>query len=231
MEFLEHLPNLETIDARACGISTINFNYLFHLDKVYTTDFSHNTIGSIEKYCFFAMRNGLRTLNLSNNVITNFAKETFYDLSKLEVLDLSNNLITNIQPTSFEDLHQLRELNFAKNQLQILHFQRFSKNQNLQILIVSTNNINNITFPEMVWKNLTTLDLSNNMIYQMGPNNASQHLPNLENLIFSKMFAKTEDLKKLIEKSELISKYVISYVAILTISELYILAQLYCMLK
>jgi Leucine-rich repeat (LRR) protein len=222
MEFLKMLPNLQTIEARSCGICTINYNYEhFQLRSLRRADFSHNKIDSITKHCFYALREGLRTLNLSSNNINQFITEAFSDLFNLEVLDLSNNVITNIQPTCFKDLLQLKELYFANNQLQILHFQRFSENHNLQILIVSSNHIKNLTFPGTVWKNLTTLDLSYNMINHLDREITAKYFPNLKNLIIT-------DFAKLVQKSERFANYLIAYITFITLLILLIVFQLYC---
>jgi Leucine-rich repeat (LRR) protein len=188
---------METIDARFCEISRINFNmhlisyigfieydrkqlYLNHLHKA---DFSHNRIKTLEKFCFYSLRNGLKTLNLSNNIITDFATEAFSNLVKLETLDMSNNNITNIKRTSFDDLYQLKKFFFANNKLQTVHFGLFKNSYWLQVLNFTSNHIKTATSPDQIfWKNVTTLDLSDNKINLLDMKNRNfilKHFPNL----------------------------------------------------
>jgi Leucine rich repeat/Leucine Rich repeat len=175
MEFLKYFPNLETIDARSCGISNIDYDAHINvsisllLDRLHSADFSHNQIENIEKNSFFSLQNGLQKLNLSNNIITHFSPEAFNFLRKLEILDLSNNSIAHIKLTSFKDLDQLKEFYFANNQLLGVQFNLFSYSRHLQILNFSSNQIEVLAFPATaaVWESLTTLDLSNNRIYHL----------------------------------------------------------------
>jgi Leucine rich repeat len=182
MVFLVKLPNLETIDAKSCGITNINYDIhskageeSLHLYRLHSADFSHNKIETIRKHCFYSLQYGLKTLNLSNNNIKNLAKDAFYDLKNLEILDLTNNNITDIKPNSFNDFNHLKNFYLANNRLRILHFQLFYNSQHLQIMNFSSNQIENITYPKIVWRKMKTLDLSNNMIHQM----SSECFPNL----------------------------------------------------
>jgi Leucine-rich repeat (LRR) protein len=189
MNFLAQLPNLETIDARSCGISKINYNIHISgaesLNRLHRADFSHNKIESIESFCFFSLQNGLKTLNLSNNIITKFAEAAFFYLKKLEILDLSNNNISSISLNSFNDLDQLKEFYFANNRLRVLHFEMFSKSLHLQMMNFSSNQIEKITFGSSVWRNMGTLDFSENKIFHMDTDTKRKCFPNLKNLIFT----------------------------------------------
>jgi Leucine-rich repeat (LRR) protein len=192
MDFLIHLPNLETIDARSCGISKINYDIhiidgaeSLYLNRLHRADFSHNKIESIERYCFNSLQNGLKTLNLSNNIITKFAEGAFYTLKKLEILDLSNNKISSFNFNSFNDLDQLKAFYFANNRLRVLHFELFFKSLHLQMMNFSSNRIEKITCGSSVWRYLNTLDFSENKILQMDTDIKSKCFPNLKNFIFT----------------------------------------------
>jgi Leucine-rich repeat (LRR) protein len=259
MNFLVNLPNWKTIDARFCEIKNINYNIHIkanvtglYLDRLHTADFSHNKIENLGEYRFYSLQTGLITLNLSNNIITNFATEAFYFLKNLENLDLSNNKIAYTNATSFKDLKQLKVFNLAYNHLQILDFELFSNSGKLQIINFASNRINTIVFGQSVWwktpvwRNMITLDLSNNKIFEMDPNTTSKRFPNLKNLILSKTTIKpdilptptiqpnnteqestlhTTEHDELIKKSERTAIFLISY--IVTILNWFIVSQLY----
>jgi Leucine-rich repeat (LRR) protein len=259
MNFLVNLTNLETIDARSCGIKNINYDIHIiagktglYLNSLHRADFSHNKIESIEKNRFYSLKNGLKTLNLSNNVIENFATEAFYNLKNLENLDLSNNNITHINPTSFKDLKQLKEFNLANNHLQILYFELFSNSGKLQIMNFASNQIDEFNFATSVWRSMITLDLSNNKIFLMDPYIKSYRFPNLKNLILSKTTKKpnilptptnqpndtkqkanetTTEHDALIKKSERTAIFLYLYITIITTLILFIVFQLYCTSK
>jgi Leucine-rich repeat (LRR) protein len=228
--YLVHQADLETVDARSCGISQIDLDiYIenelqyFYLHKLHTANFPHNKIESIENYCFFSLQYGLQTLNLSNNIITNIEYKAFHHLAKLEILDLSNNLITYIISSSFQHLYQLKEFYFANNQLQVLQFELFKNSRLLQIMNFSYNKIAQISFFETVWENIKILDLSNNTISQLDPNTTSKYFPNLKSSETSK-----DIIAKLIEKSECAESFLIAYITIITILILIIIYQLCC---
>jgi Leucine-rich repeat (LRR) protein len=230
--------NLETIDARSCEINSISFNvhavitlfqmeiykWQFYLNHLHRVDYSHNKIKTMKKYCFYSLRNGLKTLNISNNIITDFAPEAFFNLTKLETLDISNNNISKIKPTSFDDLYQLKEFYFANNKLQILHFVLFKHSQVLQILNVTFNQIINVTIPiNSAWKTVTKLDLSNNRV-NLDPNLLSKHFPNLsifpetpEKVLTTRLLMPKYEYAELVEKSERVAMYLICTITAFTI--------------
>jgi Leucine-rich repeat (LRR) protein len=250
MNFLTFLPNLETIDARSCEISKINYDIhiiagaeRLYLNRLHTADFSHNKIESIEKNCFFSLQNGLKTLNLSNNIITKFAEEAFYTLRNLEILDLSNNNISSINFYSFRDLDQLKEFYFANNRLRVLHFELFSNSRHVQMMNFSSNWIENVTCGSSVWQKLTTLDFSENKIFHMDTDTKRKCFPNLKNLVFTskpslpnqpinepsnstppESDTSTNELAKKGKRTEI---FLFSYITLITILILIIVFQLY----
>jgi Leucine-rich repeat (LRR) protein len=253
MNFLTQLPNLETIDARSCGISKINYNIpiiaggeSFHLERLDRADFSHNKIEGIEKFCFYSLQNGLTTLNLSNNIITKFAEEAFYNLKVLEILDLSNNNISSIILNSFKDLGQLKEFYFANNQLRVLHCELFSKSLHMQIMNFKSNQIERITCSRSVWQKMSTLDFSENKILQMNIDIKNKCFPNLKNLFFTskpslpnrpdnepsnnttqQSDSSTNEYSELAKKGKLTEIFLFSYITLITILILIIVFQLY----
>jgi Leucine-rich repeat (LRR) protein len=256
INFLNNFPKLEKIDARACKISEIDYDLhnvaglSFFLHKLHTLDLSYNKITYIGQHCFYSLQFGLKTLNLSSNAITSLELEAFYHLKDLKILDLSNNRIAYIYLSSFKDLEKLKEFYFANNQFQTLDFGLFSESPHLQTMNFSFNEIYAITFPALIWRSLTTLDLSNNKIYQIGTYIKSQRFPNLKNLILSEASKKpdssstssnqhnetTQESKR--PKTEVIDRkiefttiFLISYVTIITILILFIAIQLYCTTK
>jgi BspA type Leucine rich repeat region (6 copies) len=217
-DFLVSKPNLETIDARSCGISQI-YLYIedFHLYNLHTAIFSHNKIESIGIYCFYSLK-GLKTLNLSNNIITKFGEGAFNFLRKLEILDLSNNFITYIDSSSFKHLYQLKEFYFANNQLQHLRFELFYNSPHLKIMNYSSNKIEKVTFFEIVWENMTILDLSNNLISQLDPNTTAKYFPNLK--WSGTPQTSNVTIAELIEKTERATRFLIFFITIITILDI-----------
>jgi Leucine-rich repeat (LRR) protein len=230
MVFLNNYQNLETIDANTCRISQIDYDLhvkgtsnSIYLTKLHTLDLSHNNITYIKKHCFYSLQQNLKTLILSNNIITKFAPQAFSHLNNLQTLDLSNNNISFINESSFKDLHQLKNFSVANNNLLKLDVKLF-KSTKLQTLNFRQNNISMINlFTSSVWNDLMILDLNLTVINEQIPTlkivNFSVPLPQLDHSI---------KIKNLTEKYNQMLWIVLCVSSIFSIVAIILTVKLFC---
>ncbi|CAI8590426.1 unnamed protein product [Vicia faba] len=159
------------------------------LSKLGVLSLAHNMLnGTIPPWCYNLP--SLTGLYLDHNQLTGFIDE--FSTYSLQVLFLSNNNLQGHFPNSIFELQNLTYLVLSSNNLSgILDFHKFSKNTNLQALILSHNTFLSINitstvdtilpnlgrlflsstnmngFPKLLAQvpNLVELDLSNNKIH------------------------------------------------------------------
>ncbi|MBS0349728.1 MAG: leucine-rich repeat protein [Proteobacteria bacterium] len=132
---------------------------------VQLTDFS---LGA--SYCITNISTGtfsnfrqLQSLNLSYNLLNQWASSTLSGLSRLQNLDLSGNSFTVLLPGVFADLLQLQSLYLSKNPLNNLSTNAFYGLIQLQQLFLSETLLSRL--PQQVFMSLTqlqSLSLTNN---------------------------------------------------------------------
>ncbi|KAK6197051.1 uncharacterized protein RJT21DRAFT_123470 [Scheffersomyces amazonensis] len=125
---------------------------------------------------FGLLYSNLKSLDLSYNTLNDLTSIKFP--SSLEYLNLSNNNIINLNNSTFnwKNLTNLKYLNLSNNTLVSFNlFNTISSNEfiekeeyNLQKIDLSGNNLINLNFLSskacVLFKNLTTIDLSRNLI-------------------------------------------------------------------
>jgi Leucine-rich repeat (LRR) protein len=115
----------------------------------------------------------LKTLNLSNNLLTNLSVEHDFSpcvfKSSLQTLDFSFNNLESIDEDMFKDFKELKVLNLASNRIKSISLFSFTSNaQNLLVLDLSQNKIGTsdciefLLFSSLV--NLKVLNLSSNQL-------------------------------------------------------------------
>lgn len=161
-------------------------------------DLSYCNMDNIELEGFPA----LTTVNLRANMIRQLDAESFLNSRMIETLDLSQNSINSINVNTFAKLKHLKSLNLSFNMIPKIERDTFKENELLTKLDLSRNYIsrfNRITAPyltllNMTWceimtidpdaltgfHELTTLDLSNNLIIDLPDTLALDNLQNLD---------------------------------------------------
>ena len=107
----------------------------------------------------FLMRNkfmSLKTLDLSNNLISTIELNAFKHLAELETLDLSNNKLNYLSSAAFNGLKSLKNLILKSNQISNLVPNQFASLQTLIFLDLSSNRISNLEATN--FNNLTSLN-------------------------------------------------------------------------
>ena len=154
------------------------------LTKLKTLNISNNQITEIKEDTFKSLIN-LQTLNLSFNRIKEIKEDTFKSLINLQYLYLFNNQIKEIKKDTFKSLTNLQELYLSGNQITEIKNDTFKSLTNLQELYLFGNQIKKIkedTFKSLT--NLETLSLSVNQITEINED-TFKSLTNLQQLSIS----------------------------------------------
>ncbi|KAG6444016.1 hypothetical protein O3G_MSEX003131 [Manduca sexta] len=176
------LPSLRTLDISNNGIQKIPFG-------------SMKILHNLRR--FYMKRNGLRQIDIT----------TFGDLERLEILDLSENQLLSVHPKSFAKLPTLKQvylhgnmidnfdlmtiqdnaelsmLDFSKNKLKSIGPNIVDKGLEVEILNISSNNLNELPTTLNMFTKLKILDASFNYIKHFDSNS----LNNLQKLRDIKM--------------------------------------------
>lgn len=161
-------------------------------------DLSYCNMDNIELDGFPALTN----VNLRANMIRHLDVESFANSRVIESLDLSQNSINSINVNTFSKLKHLRSVNLSFNMIPKIERDTFKENELLTKLDLSRNYIsrfNRITAPyltllNMTWceimtvdpdaltgfQELTTLDLSNNLIIDLPDTLSAEQLQTLD---------------------------------------------------
>lgn len=129
-----------------------------HLIAVEAWDFqgSHNTenlafreneIETVDDRCFYAFRNTMHTLDLSNNHLTNLNRSVQY-LSRLKALNVSYNFLETLDNEEFVGLNELSELYLQHNKIMFLRGQIHSI-PSLLYLILQNNSISHLELKDI----------------------------------------------------------------------------------
>ena len=177
---------METLNLGKNEIRTINENTIKGTFSYLLLD--NNLISLFETNSFGQMSN-LIEIYFSKNLIKklDFHYAFRFQISTLEFIDFSHNQIEFIDGFNFfSKFPNLESLDLAFNQFHSLSNTYFLNLFRLKYLILNNNQIltiENGTFSYL--KNLLLLDLSQNLIYNLGGNIVFDQLSNLRNLILS----------------------------------------------
>ncbi|EQB62363.1 leucine-rich repeat protein [Vairimorpha apis BRL 01] len=139
------LKNIEIIQLKYNNLSDVS-ELIGKLSKLTSIDISFNKIESLR--CSISKLINLKYINISGNKLKDFPYRC-KDLCNLKELDLCNNFIVNIEP--------ICEI----NNLEYLHLRNL---ENLEELVLSSNNISFLPKSLINCKNLLKLDLHENKI-------------------------------------------------------------------
>ncbi|CAD5215455.1 unnamed protein product [Bursaphelenchus xylophilus] len=113
----------------------------------------------------------LQYLNLSFNKLKNITSDTLGRLSALKVIDLRNNQLGAYPKTALYNLKQLRSVQLSRNWIKELPVRLLEHNREVTELHLKGNRlqvINDQTFHKSTSQNLKWLDLSHNLIQEVG---------------------------------------------------------------
>ncbi|PSN42935.1 hypothetical protein C0J52_18790 [Blattella germanica] len=200
-------PNVTDAICSNGFLQGMNEEFDFNLQNL---DFSGNMILALDDTTLSSWGvENLKTLNISNNMITEITEYAFLGLNRLRFLDLSRNNITTIHPDTF-CFNDLIFLSLAKNQIskmplltfwneeialtildlsdnELIDLQpnTFSNFMNLETLLLANNNISSL--PSRIFefnRKLILLDLQGNSLTSIESNTFQTQL-NLRTLILS----------------------------------------------
>ncbi|XP_043286082.1 protein artichoke-like [Venturia canescens] len=196
-DIFKNIPFLVTLNLSHNSIDDLNETTAGQLGKLESLDLSHNQIKSIGSE-FMKSLSGLKFLNISYNRIDSITSDVILHLKSLKELQISNNLLTIIPVENFPE--SLTTLNVAGNSIKSLPLD-FSLISNLN---VANNQINSIesderwlkklrylnfsgnfltSFPNVIFDDLNSLDLSRNKFNVIPKYLSSENLPKLEILV------------------------------------------------
>ncbi len=140
------LKDIETINLRKTGLTSLNIN-----------DFAGFT--------------ELKTLDVSENKIK-FIPAGFFDLfPKLENVNFNHNIISELPGTAFAKNPQLKKVYFGGNQISVLDADLFRDKEHLSDLIFAANKLDAV--PDTLFgesSKFSAVDFSNNQLAKFNPN-------------------------------------------------------------
>lgn len=113
-------------------------------------DLSYNNISKIESTYFEPIRNELKILNISQNVLTEISSENVGQLNRLSTIDISFNRISIVGPTTFMAARKLKAVYLQNNNLESLSPTMFSSQHRLSFVDFSFNALK--TLPERLFQ-------------------------------------------------------------------------------
>lgn len=197
-------PTSIDLNPKNLKIKNSNVNHLTIHTNAVTIDASDNQIKSI---VLDPQINNLIELNLSGNNLTEIQNLTF--LTSIEKLDLSFNRIEDINLTSFYNMTRLKELNLENSGLNRIDFGLFSRQNHLNWLDISYNNLREFNF-DMLTVSIQHLFIEGNSLTNIDLNDIHLTLPKLQVLGLSNNKFSCEKLIEIRKQlaSSLIQMYV-----------------------
>ncbi|XP_045483315.1 protein artichoke [Harmonia axyridis] len=160
----QYFQQLEKLDLSRNLIANLNSNAFLGLENtLYHLDLSRNRISAFSGSPLSLTK--LKTLDLSENNLSQLTKSTFNLLTSLSSLNLSNNQLKMIPADLLQKATSLETIDLSSTSLKVLPPQLFSKLNFLKEVFLSYNLITEVAtgvFSNL--PNLTTIDLSNNNI-------------------------------------------------------------------
>lgn len=166
-------------------IKSIEANAFRHVPGLKSLDISENTISKMEADAFTDVASSLTNLYMANGLFfSSMPSEPFRNLKALRSIDFSNNRITNLPTDLFHRMKELRSVNAQDNFIEEVPSQLFDSSRNPSLINVSLG-FNYITtikpddFADLY--ELVDLNLGDNKIRQIHKN-AIRNNGNLERL-------------------------------------------------
>ncbi|XP_054716428.1 chaoptin-like [Uloborus diversus] len=160
-----HMKHLRILDLSYNAISEVDEN-IFSSTSLERLNFSKNYFTQTPTRSLASVRDTLRHLDLSLNLIENISVDSFSRLNKLQALNLSSNHISFLHEKSFHHLNNLLELDLSHNPLKaIANDEPFSSLTTLSSLHMRNTSLISIT--SLPLPQLKYLDLKDNYIYNL----------------------------------------------------------------
>ena len=181
------LPTLQVLTVAENRISAFSASTFAGMDNLISLDASGNGLERIPPGVF--KNEYLNEVNISGNLLTELAENTFSDLSILEVLDLSHNRLNAINNGAFNNIPRLKSLMLAHNRLSSykgdFFVNLYPEDTDLHTLDLSHNQLTYL-YPEsfMYHPQLKKVDMAGNE-FSFFPTQFIKGLKNLEELDLS----------------------------------------------
>ena len=158
---LKKLENLQmTSNNLTSGKIDECFTELLHL---YYLDISHNSIGEIQEFDFYSLRNSpIEELYMSNVGLGKLSPNIFKWLPRLRRLDIHSNNLTYLEPDVFVHVPNLTSLNLIENKLNSVPNSAIKNLIHLEYLDLQFLNIRQLNFQFQRLTHLTHLYIGHN---------------------------------------------------------------------
>ena len=210
---MRNLPNLKYLHVVGSDLGRIDVGVLEHLNHLVLANFTGNRINWVHPRSFLYMerlaevnlaRNEIedpamvgmamravktiKSLDLSENIISILDRDSFVDIVSLERLKLRSNNIRDLRKGCIRRMPRLKVIDLQDNKISSFHSDGFMDTPSLQKLILKKNDmsrINDVSFVMDSIPSLKFLDLSENNIRDL-PQGGLTGYPNLERLYLNK---------------------------------------------
>lgn len=184
---------LLTVDLSYNNIYVID-NTTFPLNCIKNLNLQHNRLQDLN----FTLPFSLVNLELSFNLISHIARDSFIKMFSLETIILENNNLKTFAAGCFRDLHSLDVLSLSHNRIEVKDG-CLGGLQNLTVLNIANNSIQNLLpITSHLFENLITLNFENNSVSRFNVQDVKSHLKKLAHLyLFGNPF-NCYDLRKII---------------------------------
>ncbi|KAL7294357.1 hypothetical protein TKK_0012365 [Trichogramma kaykai] len=174
-------PGLRQLDLSGNRISSLHRTFDFY-GNLASLDLSSNLVHTLGANNF--QSNGhMVSLNLSSNALSTLAKNALHGLKMLRELDLSSNNISDLDPQAFRYTTELERLDLSGNSLTSLPDDLLRNLHKIRVLALKGNSLLEVPSPNLALApSLEFLDLSDNLIQELGGSVAVPSLPALATL-------------------------------------------------
>ena len=161
-QIFQNLTSLELLDMTDCKLASLNPKWFENLRSLKELKLDKNRL-TLNDSSVFRGLGALTTLSIKSNQLIDVPPAIFAPVANLQIIDLSLNLLDFINSTTGEPKFEFP----------------FKNNTALQKIVLSGNRIDSFSVDWMEMKNLSFLDLSNNLLSSLH----LHHLANFKNNI------------------------------------------------
>ncbi|RWS27335.1 toll-like protein [Leptotrombidium deliense] len=163
-EAFRNCSNLQDLDLHSNKLTSVP-KAVQSLQKLKTLQLSDNSISDVRNASYLGLQH-LQTLNVSGNQVVNLTRGSLKDLPALRYLDISRCALQHLEHGVFDDAPSLVGIYLQNNKMTDING-LFMNLQNLQVLNVSHNSITWFDYA-LIPKELLRLDIQNNEIETIG---------------------------------------------------------------
>lgn len=199
-ELFASSAKLKTVDLSYNNISIIG-NTTFRSNSILNLNLKHNQLNNLN----FTLPRTLKNLELSFNLISHIQKDFFFGLTALLTLSLENNNLKTLPVGCFKDLNQLQVLSLSSNQINnfLPHAGIFTGLHSITTLEFSNNSLLDVSgLLTQSLENLNTINIENNCISVCDAETVKKVLRNLHVININNNFFNCSYLKKILSEYE-----------------------------